>query len=205
MKASHLDLIIDLSGDKVSVNPSLNKDPTPLDPDSAHPASIHKGWPCGMVDRVRKLSEPADVDRNLCKLFQVYKNAGSHYYTLEQFACIIGGIKPFKPKHADLGELHRIPFVCRYHPLFPKALNRALTQAPLPPFCQSRIMPAWKNSLPTPLTFVARANRRTCTNMFKQLHLAPKGSIGRDGGRVAAVVSNLSISGLKPYKLNNFL
>ena len=195
----------------VRVNPSLCKVPTPLDPGSAHPSSIHRAWPQGLVNRVSRLSEPSCMSMNLCKLFRVYKEAGSHQSTLEQLVPNSNNKKP-EPRIGNHDDLRKIPFVCRYHAIFPKALNRALKQAPLPPYCSSRIMPAWRNALPTPLTMVARANGNTCAKMYQQHHHRElRGSHGMGGGNVAAVVptgvkhQNLAIDGLKPYKLLHYV
>ena len=86
-----------------------------------------------------------------------------------------------RPVDANTG----IPFVMRYHRSFVNAFRRASSNA------KARLMPAWKNSLPTTMFLVTRANRATLGGLSSSIN--PRNSFsncntGLGGGSVAAVL-----------------
>jgi len=56
--------------------------------------------------------------------------------------------------------LRKEPLVCRFHPLLKSILNRALKCVPPPLATGFRILPGWKNTLPSLATRLAKAGEK---------------------------------------------
>ena len=120
-----LDVTVTVVNQKLMVQPSLQKIPTPLCYTSAHHTSVHFSWPRAVGQRVRSLAY--DVDAALTQLQYQYSLANTASFTMDLLLQEL----PAKRVSSPLA-LHPVTFVSRYHPLFAHALSQAMAKAPMP-------------------------------------------------------------------------
>ena len=108
-----------------------------------------------MANRTYILSGGSQSQLNiLCKR---YSTACAHNFTVSQ-------LSSWKQKSVDVNPDSRmlVPLVLRYHPLFAKAVSAALAQVPVPREACARVVPSWKNSLPSLQQMLQKHNKKSC-------------------------------------------
>jgi hypothetical protein len=158
-----LDLQLTVASPRLLICASQVKPVTPLCPTSAHNFNVHRGWPSAVIDRISSLS--GGSDESLSVLYRRYQYANTHPYTLALFKSCAVARKSAQVKPKSVSSLSncdtrsRCPFVLRYHPLFKVAFGRTLKRVPVPPELNVRVMPAWRNALPSVIGHLNRCSR----------------------------------------------
>ena len=195
----HLYLELKLTSCALEVCRSLLKIPCPLSPLSAHPWFVHLSWPGALVHSICQLCNHGTLHRSLCKLYENYALGGAHSITLMQFAKAIGqhveGHTASKRKSPTAGVKPKdIPIVLGYSSVFKIAFSRALASAPFP-IADYRIVPAWRNVLPTVESKVKMVNSLAIK----------RNNVREEGGFVAAVVTHNRNSSVRGSHDTNLL
>ena len=131
----------------------------PLSPSSAHADSVHSSWPRAVAKRVHTLSSGSSVAMQT--LIHRYRMAGADPATI---ACLVSwnldNSRPVNPG----SSLPAAPLVLRYHPAFKSAFYKALKAAPPPGEIGYRIVPCWKNALPSLGRHINRLLSKSCNH-----------------------------------------
>jgi len=148
----YLDLTISIVSSAFVTQPTLEKTPTPLCPTSCHTPGIHSAWPPAVANRVSMLADDPPAAHE--KLKRSYVRANAHPSTVALLSARtapqrLNSIGPQQPI---------VTMVLRYHPSFAAAVRRALALAPPPPHLGMKIVPSWRNALPSVSTKVSIAN-----------------------------------------------
>ena len=139
-----------------------------------------------MVDRVSRLSHDKCVISNQSKLLKLYSDAEAHPFTLEELVRAQHNPTP-APSAGFSNAVESIPFVLRYCRSNVTAFLAAISRAPLPSHVPARLRIAWRNSSPTTLSLVSRANRYS----FKHhLNNGRNSNVGSGGGNVVVAASS---------------
>ena len=171
MSLKYLDLDICVQVPTLNVQCNQAEVATPLCPTSAHVFHIHTSWPGSMRSRVIQLSD--DKSLALCQLNTRYTMANAHPLTLDLLGrfekSALASVSRFVSSSVPSPQApFREPLVCRYHPLLRTILNRTIKCVPPPAELGLRLMPAWRNYLPSMSskvvgTGVSREGRREGT------------------------------------------
>ena len=138
-----LDLSVYLVGGHLSCMPSLAKEPRPLCVHSAHPKRVHMSWPRSVANRALTLGGVAAHE----KLVANYVAANTHPSTI---ALLKHGRHSTKSTNASCPRTRPlITFVCRYHPVFEKAVSLTMRQVPVPLSLGFDIRASFANRLPS--------------------------------------------------------
>ena len=164
-----LDLSIGITTPFLTIAASQVKPVTPLCPTSCHNMGVHRSWPSAVANRVFKLSGESG-EQTLKVLSKLYEHANSHPYTLAVLrSCSLSLCSSDRfrgnGKRLDTDNYSRVPCVMRYHPIFKLAFRRALRSVPAPPELGIRLVPAWRNALPSLCGFINHTNRHNLSCM----------------------------------------
>lgn len=191
----YLDLTIVINDPTLGIEATQEKPVTPLCPTSCHASNVHKSWPNAVTYRVVNLSD--SKENALALLLQRYIAANAHQYTISLLQHRNRGQKP--PNDAALNRL--MPIVLRYHPTFACAFQRALRIAPPPPDLELRIVPAFKNALPSLAGIVEKHNSKLCKGIFEKW----EGSLCVSPSSVCPRFSNTSRDNIRGFTLTRIL
>ena len=111
-----------------------------------------------MAKRVDRLSAGDPAQQNL--LCNRYRRACTHNYTIQQLESWNVQQQPAVPRIDE--NLTIVPIVIRYHPCFARALRRTCNRVPVPAELCVRLLPSWKNALPSLQGVVQKANKNSC-------------------------------------------
>ena len=157
---TYLDLDIHVTVPNLTCNAAQHKVVIPLCPSSAHTSSVHRSWPGAVCNRVYTLSD--EKTKALQTWQQRYIAANAH-------PNIVAMIRSWEPKtkpaklSLSIEYASNATFVLRYHPSFKQAFSRALHIVPVPKELRLKVMPAWKNSMPSLCGIVDKTNRVLCS------------------------------------------
>jgi len=156
---SFLDLSVKVCIPNFLVSALQEKHIKPLSPSSAHADSVHSSWPRAVAKRVHTLSGGSSLAMQT--LIHRYKMAGADPATISSL--VSWNLRKSMPVNPG-SSLPAAPLVLRYHPAFKSAFYKALKAAPPPGEIGYRIVPCWKNALPSLGGHINRLLSKSCNH-----------------------------------------
>lgn len=196
----YLDLSICVQVPRLQVCASQHKPITPLCATSAHAPSIHSSWPKAVAKRVLSLSG-GDIGA-LSTLSNRYRSKATHIYTQNQFDRFVQDpslltMKKQTCSSLESNQVHFVPLVLRFHPLFQWVVKQTLARVPPPPEFNIELRVSWKNAMKSMAGVVQKASQSSCKRAY-----------GREGrcflfGKSTG--QNLSINDLHEFQVRHVM
>ena len=162
-----LDLSVTIFRGALVVNPALDKVPLPLCVTSGHSPYVHQAWPLALCRRARALSDnPSDAH---ARFLASYFATPTHPATRSMLASAplyspsrnLARDSPVQP------QPDRAAIVMRYHPAFSSALRTALRTVPIPQELHYKLLPSWRNGLPSVNGLLSKHNDTLGRGIFR--------------------------------------